>query len=44
MRGFGHGREAAMRGLARRGINVRLIRELTCVPHNGCRAPQEQKG
>jgi len=44
IRGFGHGREAAMRGLARRGINVRLIRELTCVPHNGCRAPQEQKG
>lgn len=43
IRGFSNAREAAMRGLARRGITVRSIRELTCVPHNGCRSPREPK-
>ena len=44
IRGFSNALEAAMRGLARRGITVRSIRELTSTPHNGCRSPREPKG
>jgi len=43
LRGAGNGREAAMRGLMVRGVRVRLIRDTTCVPHNGCRAPQDRQ-
>ena len=43
LRGAGNGREAAMRGLIVRGVRVRLIRDTTCVPHNGCRAPQDRQ-
>jgi ribosomal protein S11 len=32
-----------MRGVMVRGVRVRLIRDTTCIPHNGCRAPQDRQ-
>lgn len=40
VRGTGKGREAALRGLLNRNTRIRLIRDLSCLPHNGCRPPQ----
>ena len=37
VRGIGSGREAAVRALASRGLNIALIKDVTPVPHNGCR-------
>ncbi len=37
IRGIGPGREAAVRGLHAAGINVLGIKDITPVPHNGCR-------
>src|ERR1700681_3141159 len=37
--GPGSGRESAIRALATAGIDVRSIRDVTPVPHNGCRPP-----
>ena len=42
LQGPGNGREAALRGISVRGVRIRLIRDLTCVPHNGCPAPLER--
>lgn len=38
IRGIGTGREAAIRTLNSAGINVTAIRDVTPIPHNGCRA------
>ena len=38
--GPGSGRESAIRALAAAGIEVRSIRDVTPVPHNGCRPPK----
>lgn len=37
VRGIGSGREAAIRALQASGINVASIKDVTGVPHNGCR-------
>ena len=37
VKGIGQGREAALRGLAHRGINIVRIKDVTPIPHNGCR-------
>jgi len=37
VKGIGTGREAAVRGLNNNGLNVTLIKDVTPVPHNGCR-------
>ncbi|MDD2731546.1 MAG: 30S ribosomal protein S11 [Candidatus Portnoybacteria bacterium] len=37
VKGIGSGREAAVRSLASRGLNIVLIKDITPVPHNGCR-------
>ena len=37
IKGIGQGREAALRGLAHRGINIVRIKDVTPIPHNGCR-------
>src|SRR6202161_13144 len=36
----GSGRESAIRALAAAGVEVRSIRDVTPVPHNGCRPPK----
>ncbi|MBI3208365.1 MAG: 30S ribosomal protein S11 [Candidatus Solibacter usitatus] len=41
--GPGSGRESAVRALATAGIEVRNIRDLTPIPHNGCRAPKKRR-
>src|ERR1700677_248253 len=41
--GPGSGREAAIRALAAAGIEVRSIRDVTPVPHNGCRPPKRRR-
>src|ERR1039458_8401399 len=41
--GPGSGRESAVRALAAAGIEVRTIRDVTPVPHNGCRPPKRRR-
>lgn len=36
--GPGYGRESAIRAVVRTGVNINLIKDVTGVPHNGCRA------
>jgi small subunit ribosomal protein S11 len=41
--GPGAGRESAVRALATAGIDVRGIRDVTPIPHNGCRPPKRRR-
>ena len=41
--GPGSGRESAIRALATTGIEVRSIRDVTPMPHNGCRPPKRRR-
>jgi small subunit ribosomal protein S11 len=41
--GPGSGRESAIRALATAGIDVRSIRDVTPMPHNGCRPPKRRR-
>src|SRR6201987_4683034 len=41
--GPGSGRESAIRALAASGIEVRSIRDVTPIPHNGCRPPKRRR-
>ncbi len=41
--GPGSGRESAVRALATAGIEVRAIRDVTPIPHNGCRPPKRRR-
>ena len=41
--GPGSGRESAIRALAAAGIEVRGIKEVTPIPHNGCRPPKRRR-
>jgi small subunit ribosomal protein S11 len=41
--GPGSGRESAVRALAAAGIDVRSIRDVTPIPHNGCRPPKRRR-
>jgi small subunit ribosomal protein S11 len=43
VKGPGSGREAAIRSLQGAGIQVMSIRDVTPVPHNGCRAPKRRR-
>ena len=43
VRGAGSGREAAIRGLQGAGLNVTSIRDVTPIPHNGCRPPKRRR-
>ena len=43
VRGPGAGREAAIRALATAGLEVTLIRDVTPIPHNGCRPPKRRR-
>jgi small subunit ribosomal protein S11 len=43
VKGPGAGRESALRALAAAGLKVTLIRDITPVPHNGCRPPKRRR-
>jgi small subunit ribosomal protein S11 len=43
VRGPGAGREAAIRSLQSAGLEVSLIKDVTPVPHNGCRPPKRRR-
>ncbi|HVX27904.1 MAG TPA: 30S ribosomal protein S11 [Parafilimonas sp.] len=43
VKGPGAGRESAIRGLAQSGIEVSMIRDVTPLPHNGCRPPKKRR-
>ena len=42
-RGPGSGRESAIRALSTLGIEVKSIRDVTPIPHNGCRPPKRRR-
>lgn len=43
VKGPGSGREAAIRALQAAGLDVTMIRDVTPVPHNGCRPPKRRR-
>ncbi|MDH5542236.1 MAG: 30S ribosomal protein S11 [Nitrospinota bacterium] len=43
VKGPGGGREAAIRALQATGLQVEMIRDVTPVPHNGCRPPKRRR-
>ena len=43
VKGIGSGREASVRALNANGINVLTIKDVTPIPHNGCRAPKTRR-
>ena len=43
VKGPGSGREAAIRSLQAAGLDVVLIKDVTPIPHNGCRPPKRRR-
>jgi small subunit ribosomal protein S11 len=43
LKGPGAGRESAVRALQAAGIEVKSIRDITPIPHNGCRPPKRRR-
>lgn len=43
VKGPGAGRESALRALTQAGFRVTLIRDVTPIPHNGCRPPKRRR-
>ena len=43
IKGPGAGRESAVRGIAAAGLEVIAIKDITPVPHNGCRPPKRRR-
>jgi len=43
VKGPGSGREAAIRSLQATGLEVNLIKDVTPIPHNGCRPPKRRR-
>ena len=43
VKGPGSGREAAIRALQTAGLEVTLIKDVTPIPHNGCRPPKRRR-
>ena len=43
VKGPGAGREAALRALQTAGLSVNLIRDVSPIPHNGCRPPKRRR-
>jgi len=43
VKGPGSGRESAIQALAAAGLQVRSIRDVTPIPHNGCRPPKKRR-
>ncbi|MEK7475509.1 MAG: 30S ribosomal protein S11 [Candidatus Coatesbacteria bacterium] len=43
VKGPGVGREAAMRAIQAAGLEISLIKDVTPIPHNGCRPPKRRR-
>ena len=43
VKGPGSGRESALRAIASAGLKISLIRDVTPIPHNGCRQPKRRR-
>ena len=43
VKGPGSGRESAIRALQATGLDVTAIRDVTPIPHNGCRPPKRRR-
>ncbi len=43
VKGPGSGRDSAIRGLQNAGLEIRAIRDVTPIPHNGCRPPKKRR-
>ncbi|ACL68904.1 30S ribosomal protein S11 [Halothermothrix orenii] len=43
VKGPGSGRESAIRSLQATGLNVSIIKDVTPIPHNGCRPPKRRR-
>ena len=43
VKGPGSGRESAIRALQTAGLNVTMIKDITPIPHNGCRPPKRRR-
>ena len=43
VKGPGSGREAAIRSLQAAGLEVTMIKDVTPIPHNGCRPPKRRR-
>ncbi len=43
VRGPGAGRDSALRSLQLAGLNISLIKDVTPIPHNGCRPPKRRR-
>ncbi len=43
VKGPGAGRESALRSLQSAGFHITIIRDVTPIPHNGCRAPKRRR-
>ena len=43
IKGVGGGREAALRALAQKGYNISKIKDITPIPHNGCRPKKPRR-
>ncbi len=43
VKGPGSGRESAIRALQAVGLNITLIKDVTPIPHNGCRPPKRRR-
>ncbi|HPO04630.1 MAG TPA: 30S ribosomal protein S11 [Bacillota bacterium] len=43
VKGPGSGREAAIRALQTAGLEINMIKDITPIPHNGCRPPKRRR-
>ncbi len=43
VKGPGSGREAAIRALQAAGLQISIIKDVTAIPHNGCRPPKRRR-
>jgi small subunit ribosomal protein S11 len=43
MQGPGSGRDSVVRSLQASGLNISVLRDVTPLPHNGCRAPKKRR-
>ncbi len=43
VKGVGSGRESAVRSLMAKGLDITLLKDITPVPHNGCRPPKARR-
>ncbi len=43
IKGPGSGRESAVRAIANAGLKVNLLKDITPIPHNGCRPPKRRR-